>query len=47
MCGRTAGSSRSACRLVPEPETSTAMRASMAGRYHASDGPEPGSQTRT
>ena len=29
MCGPTAGSSRSACRLVPEPETSTATRPSM------------------
>ncbi len=29
MCGRTTGSSRSACRFVPEPDTSTAMRASI------------------
>ena len=29
MWGRMTGSSRSACRFVPEPETSTAMRASI------------------
>ena len=29
MCGRTTGSSRSACRFVPEPDTNTAMRASI------------------